>query len=126
MRIIIADDDPVFANMIKEHLEGINHSAEIAANGKILLESAKANPPDLIILDLAMPGIKGGAAQVMLKLDLKTYSIPIIVVSGISMHMIETSIDPFSTVAVLTKPVKLPELDDVIRKIESDRRKSDG
>lgn len=122
MRIIIADDDPVFANMIKEHLEDTEHSVEIAANGKILLEMAKASPPDLIILDLNMPGIKGSAAQTMLKLSSKTYSIPIIVISGLSKHAIETAIDPFSTIAVLTKPVKLPELDDIIKKVESDRQ----
>ena len=122
MRIIVADDDPVFANMIKEHLEDTGHSAEIAANGKILLETARANPPDLIILDLDMPGIKGSEAQTMLKLNSKTYSIPIVVVSGISKHAIETTVDPFSTVAVLTKPVKLPELDDIIGKVESDRQ----
>ncbi len=122
MRIMAADDDPIFANMIKEHLENTGHSVEIAANGKILLEMAKASPPDLIILDLDMPGIKGSTAQTMLKLNSKTYSIPIIVVSGLSKHAIETTVDPFSTVAVLTKPVKLPELDDIIRKVESDRQ----
>jgi len=122
MRIIVADDDPVFANMIKEHLEDTGHSAEIAADGKILLETAKASPPDLIILDLAMPGIKGSSAPTMLKLNSKTYSVPIIVVSGRSKHAIETMVDPFSAVAVLTKPVKMPELDDIIRKVESDRQ----
>ena len=123
MRIMIADDDPVFANMIKEHLEDTGHSVEIAANGKILLEMAKARPPDLIILDLDMPGIKGSAVQTMLKLNSKTYSVPIIVVSGLSKHEIETAVDPFSTVAVLTKPVKLPELDEIIGKIETDRQR---
>ncbi len=123
MRIIVADDDPVFANMIKEHLESTGHSAEIAANGKILLEMAKANPPGLIILDLNMPVIKGSTVQTMLKLNSKTYSVPIIVVSGLSKHEIETAVDPFSTVAVLTKPVKLPELDEIIGKIETDRQR---
>jgi DNA-binding response OmpR family regulator len=58
-RLLIVDDDPSVRAMLREYLEGHGFAIAEAAGGKQMRESIEAAPPDVVLLDLRMPGEDG-------------------------------------------------------------------
>jgi len=57
--ILIVDDDPDLIDLVRELLHGEGHSISVASTGERAEQMARARPPDLIILDVDLPGMKG-------------------------------------------------------------------
>ena len=57
--ILIVDDDPDLTDLLRELLHGEGHSISVASTGERAEQMARARPPDLIILDVDLPGMKG-------------------------------------------------------------------
>jgi two-component system KDP operon response regulator KdpE len=60
-RILVIDDEPQIRRALRAGLERAGHAVAVAENGEQGLDAAATAPPDLVILDLAMPGIDGFA-----------------------------------------------------------------
>jgi two-component system, OmpR family, response regulator MprA len=58
-RILVVDDDPMVATTIQRVLRPEGYDVEVALGGAAALEQAQARRPDLVVLDLMMPGIDG-------------------------------------------------------------------
>lgn len=58
-RILVIDDDRSITNVLKRGLGYEGYTVDVAANGKEGLDSVRQRPPDLVILDIMMPGIDG-------------------------------------------------------------------
>jgi DNA-binding response OmpR family regulator len=58
-RILVAEDDPKQAHLIKAYLEHEGHSVLIARDGRTALELARSRAPDLVVLDVMMPEVDG-------------------------------------------------------------------
>jgi DNA-binding response OmpR family regulator len=58
-RILVAEDDPKQANLIRVYLEREGHSVLLVADGRAALEQCAARRPDLIVLDVMMPAVDG-------------------------------------------------------------------
>ncbi|GAA3507503.1 response regulator transcription factor [Streptomyces showdoensis] len=58
-RILVVDDDPTVAEVVTGYLHRAGHAVEHAADGAAALRCATRNPPDLVVLDLMLPGIDG-------------------------------------------------------------------
>lgn len=80
-RVLIVDDSPSQADIITGILEKNGHQVITAPDGESGIVSAKANNPDLILMDVVMPGLNGFQATRQLKRDPLTSGIPIIIVS---------------------------------------------
>ena len=83
-RILIVDDEVNIARIIKFNLEQEGFSVELASDGLTALSRAKAEAPDLIVLDLLMPKMDGWEVAEKLKLDLETARIPILMLSVVT------------------------------------------
>jgi CheY-like chemotaxis protein len=59
LRILVADDDADTAVSLATLLHLKGHEVHVALTGPAALETAKDNPPDVVLLDLAMPGMDG-------------------------------------------------------------------
>jgi two-component system KDP operon response regulator KdpE len=59
MRVLVIDDEPQIRRALRAGLERNGYAVLLAANGEEGLDQAALNPPDLVILDLAMPGLDG-------------------------------------------------------------------
>ena len=58
-RILVVDDDPTVADVVARYLLRDGHQVECVADGRLALEKATESPPDLIVLDLMLPGMDG-------------------------------------------------------------------
>ncbi len=79
--ILIADDEPDVRNVLKRGLVAEGYSVLLADNGSDALTAARDKHPDLVILDVLMPGISGGSVGLTLQEDPATRDIPIIFLS---------------------------------------------
>ena len=80
--IMIVDDEPRFAFMLADMLNDAGYDARTLDNGRDALEAAHRHPPDLVLLDVHMPGIDGFEVASRLKADPATAAIPIIMLSA--------------------------------------------
>ena len=79
MRILIADDDPQILRALRITLGARGYDVTIASDGKAAVDAATRTHPDLVVLDLGMPGLSG--VEVIQALRGWT-TVPILVVSG--------------------------------------------
>ncbi len=81
--ILVVDDTPdnlrLLTGMLTEH----GYDVRAASDGAFGLESARVTPPDLILLDIRMPGMDGYAVCKELKADEYTRDIPVIFISAL-------------------------------------------
>ena len=82
--ILAVDDEPDVLFIVKTALEGEGFEVETASNGPDGIEAARDNPPDLILLDVMMPGMSGFEVLTELKKGAPTDRIPIIMLTGLS------------------------------------------
>lgn len=82
--ILIVDDTPVNVAVLAEHLVGHGFSVMVAQDGEEGVERARFAPPDLILLDVMMPGIDGFETCRRLKSHDATKDIPVIFMTALS------------------------------------------
>ena len=80
-QVLIVDDSPTEAHVLKGMLEKNGFEVETAENGTEGIERAKALKPDLILMDVVMPGLNGFQATRQLTRDPETAEIPVIIVT---------------------------------------------
>lgn len=82
LRILIVEDDADIAALIAHYLENAGYSAEIVGDGGRALARAKESPPEMVILDLMLPGLNGLEVCRALRADNRTTALPIIMVTA--------------------------------------------
>jgi DNA-binding response OmpR family regulator len=81
-RVLVVEDDKDIAELIAHYLQRAGHAVEIAASGTLGLRRVKEAPPDLLLLDLMLPGIDGLLICQTLRSDPATAAIPIIMLTA--------------------------------------------
>jgi two-component system phosphate regulon response regulator PhoB len=82
VRILIIEDDTDIAALIAHYLEKAGYESDIVADGVQALAAAGATPPDLVILDLMLPGLNGLEVCKALRADDRTAALPIIMLTA--------------------------------------------
>ena len=106
-KIVIIEDDIDICNMIKKFLENNKYSVQYALNGIEGINLCKSFVPDLIILDIMLPGLNGD--DVLQKLR-KFTNAPVIVVSAKTMVQTKIELLKIGADDYMTKPFDLYEL----------------
>lgn len=115
-RILLIDDEPDFVDMIKMRLESNDYEVIAADNGEDGIRLAQAEKPDLILLDVMMPGIDGFQTLQRLKADGKTWDIPVVMLTAKrEMKSIQRAQD-ISAADYLIKPCESKDLMAVVRR----------
>ena len=82
-RVLVVDDQPENLDLLTEMLEGEGYEVETARDGLEAVTRALASPPDVILMDVSMPGLDGVAACRRLKDEQRTRLVPIVLVTGL-------------------------------------------
>ncbi len=115
-RILIVDDDPSVRMVLRKRLEDRSFRIFEAQEGSSGLALAKKNRPDLILLDIVMPGEDGIQTYRALKADPDTQAIPIVFLSALAEGMNQVQQDGMGgPYVVLGKPYSPDEL---LRKVQ--------
>jgi len=81
-RILVVEDSPDIADLVAHFLERAGHTVDRLATGTAVLARAVSNRPDLIVLDLMLPGMDGLVVCQELRGDTQTAAIPIIMLTA--------------------------------------------
>lgn len=81
-RILVAEDDPDIANLLAHYLQRAGFEADLVASGPDVLPRIKKAPPDVLLLDLMLPGLDGLEVCRSVRSDQATAAIPIIMVTA--------------------------------------------
>ena len=80
-KVLIVDDSPAHVLTLKKLVEQWGHETLVAVNGDEALEIARQNQPNVILMDVIMPGMSGFQTARKLFKDQVTHGIPVIFVS---------------------------------------------
>ena len=108
-RLLIVDDQPINIHLMSQVFPS-DYEIFIATNGEQALEICAKSPPDLILLDIVMPGISGLEVCRILKANQDTSDIPIIFITTIQSTEEETACWEAGGVDFVRKPVNLTTL----------------
>ncbi|NJL94745.1 MAG: response regulator [Anaerolineae bacterium] len=114
--ILAIDDTPANLDLLMSMLVKRGYRVRPALTGEAALISAQQSPPDLILLDVNMPGMNGYEVCERLKADYRTTNIPVIFVSALDETMDKVRAFQVGGVDYVTKPFQVEE---VLARIES-------
>jgi len=118
-KVLVVDDDPDTSDLLSATMRRVGFTPLVAADGYEALTMARRYRPNLILLDLRLPGMDGFEALTHLKRDAVTQTIPIIAVSA---HVIDADRERKRLVAMgaaafIPKPFSIGELLDEVEAV---------
>ena len=119
-RILIADDKATSRELLRTVLERQGYAIIEAADGEEALQKARAEAPDLILLDLQMPRRTGYEVLSELRRDPRHTALPIIAITASAMQGDREKALAAGFTSYLTKPVALAQLRAQIQSLLSD------
>ncbi len=114
-RILVADDEPLLRDIVREILESEGYEVDEAANGEMALESMLAKPYDLVILDLRMPRMNGFDVLQALDLEGTIEDLPVIILTGDPAPEFMHTTYRMGASYFVSKPVKMRRLVAAVR-----------
>lgn len=110
-RILVVDDEKDFLNIIKLNLEMTGkYEVLTVSTGKDIVSHLNSFRPDIILLDLIMPGVGGMDVCEMLNNDSRGRKTPVIILSALEKDQDKLKAYKLGVVDYLTKPINMKEL----------------
>ncbi len=108
--VLIVDDTPANLNVLSAILGKRGYRVRAAINGSLALKTAQKAPPDLILLDVQMPGMNGYQVCRQLKSEEPTRDIPVIFISALDDVLDKVEAFQAGGVDYITKPFQIEEV----------------
>lgn len=124
-KILLVEDDSVSIAILKSRLKARNHHVIVATTGEEGIELAIEQLPDLILMDMILPGMHGLEATIKLKDDPRTKDIPIFAVTAVKSSEFEQACYQDGICVFIRKPFDFKELLGYIEKHTSQHKKTD-
>ena len=115
-KVLIVDDSRVYRYSLRKLMKEWGHEVVIAKNGEQGILAARKEKPELILMDIVMPGMSGYQAKRMLARDAETAEIPVIFVSTRDEETDKVWGLRQGAQAYVTKPIEPDELQSAITK----------
>jgi DNA-binding response OmpR family regulator len=113
-KILVVDDDPEISSLVQYTLESLGHEVKVCDNGREVLDMLRTYKPELLVLDVMLPGIDGYSLATQISEDADLGKLPIIVLSALEPS--RTMFQRFSqVVAFLTKPFNTDDLMEAVK-----------
>ncbi len=108
-KILVIEDEPSIQKLAKANLTASGYKVFVAGNGEEGLRLAQQEHPNLILLDLRLPGMSGWDILMALKTDRKLQKIPVIIMTATVPDSEEYKIRGMRTAGYLVKPFTVDE-----------------
>ena len=110
MKALVADDDKILLHLVSTRLRASGWQVDVAVDAMQAVSMAMGASPDVIVLDINMPGGTGTEVLSKIKASTKTAHIPVLVVSGSLDPQDEVRMRALGAAAYLAKPVDVDVL----------------
>jgi two-component system cell cycle response regulator DivK len=114
--VLIVEDNELNMKLFNDLLEAHGINTVQTNSGKNVLELARDNKPDLILMDIQLPEVSGLDVTKMLKNDEELKSIPVIAVTAFAMKGDEQKIREGGCEDYISKPISVTQFMDTIKK----------
>jgi len=115
--ILIIEDNPLNLELATDILEAAGYTVRQALSGEEGLRAARADPPDLILMDLRLPGVDGYAALRALKADPGTSHVPTVALTAQAMKGDEAKVRAAGFDGYITKPIDTRTLPETVARL---------
>lgn len=109
-RILVVDDDANFGRLIRELLERNGYAVTVVTSGTACLETARREPPDLILLDIMMPGMDGYDVCQELRKDEGLRQVPVVILTAMEDPKLNQRAFAAGAKLCMTKPLRPDKL----------------
>src|SRR5215207_2609253 len=111
--VLVVDDEPVLRTIVREILHEEGYAVIEAADGRVMLEIMARERPDLVLMDVMMPGIDGREAYRQLRLRPEHRDVPVVMMSaGVRPIKLDPSIAGF-----MAKPFEFTQLVELVGRL---------
>ena len=120
-KLLIIDDEPDFADLVRDHFIKAGFEAESVYNGDEGFEKIQASKPDIVVLDVMMPGSDGYEVCSKIKGDEALRDIPVILLTAVASHVPSTRYSHFNGMSMeaddyLAKPATVEQIEEAVRR----------
>ena len=116
-KILVVEDNAVNAELLFEALESKGYKVDIVRRGDEVENAVKSQRPDLVLMDIHMPGMDGYMATRRLKSDPVTKAIPVVAVTAYTMEWDREKALWAGCNGYLAKPINMQELYTTVKKL---------
>jgi CheY-like chemotaxis protein len=118
-KILIVDSNDAFRASLGAFIKGLGHEVFEGATGPEAIDKASSVHPDLIMMDVRLPGMNGDEVTARLKTNRATRNIPVVINTGWTTACnVEARVDralQAGAAEILYKPLQFPMLRDILR-----------
>jgi two-component system, sensor histidine kinase len=104
VRVLVVDDDPVFARLMQEYVKKLGCPAVFCENGRAAVEQFKAYNFDVCFMDVLMPEMNGIEAAQVIREDLHS-QVPIIALTSLNMKVTQEKCTDVGMNDFIVKPI---------------------
>ncbi len=112
--VLVADDEPAMLSLIAQHTKTLGFAVTVARDGEEAWDQAERHRPDLVLLDVMMPGMSGWEVCRKIRESRDLTHTKVIMITGIGERLNEMTSPLFGADRYLDKPFQLSDLDDAI------------
>ena len=120
--VVVADDEPSMLSLLAQHVRTLGHDVAVAHDGEEAWSAVQRVTPDLVLLDVMMPGMSGWEVCRMIRESPSLKQTAVIMITGIGETLNELTSPLFGADAYLDKPFELVDLDAAITNALAKRR----
>lgn len=114
-RVLVVEDNDKNLKLARDVLEYAGFTVDVATTGEDAVKQALTSIPDLILMDLQLPGIDGHEALAQLRADPHTRAVPVVALTASAMPMDRDKALSAGFDGFLEKPIKVREFPDQVR-----------
>ena len=121
-RLLLIDDEPALADFLANAARECGFEPIVTSNDAEFRETFQSNPPDMVALDLGMPGMDG--VELLRFLAEQGYRSPVLIVSGVDRRVLESAFRLGEALGLtmagpVEKPVRLEDLEAVLNQLRA-------
>lgn len=126
INVLVVEDNPSISEMILERLKILGYQVSCSLSGENALQQAPALQPDVILMDISLPGMDGWETTEKLKADPRTQEIPVIALTAHAMLEARQRSLAAGCVDFEVKPIHFARLSEKIKLLTKSSGESSG